>query len=58
MAGERLKWQPPTRREKESPLEDWSKQITKDMEEKDLESNDWRDKQAFRRGCERRSQAV
>lgn len=40
-----VKWQPDVGRKSERPQENWLKQATKDVGEKDLENDDCRDKE-------------
>nr|CAH7720025.1 unnamed protein product [Callosobruchus chinensis] len=46
-----LDWKPPFRRKRVRLPEEWEKQVKNDMLRRD---HDWRDKEAWRRGCERR----
>lgn len=49
-----MEWSPPFRRKRGRPPEEWMKQVIKDIERRDLDMDLWRDREAWRRGCEKR----
>nr|CAH7752237.1 unnamed protein product [Callosobruchus chinensis]CAH7754322.1 unnamed protein product [Callosobruchus chinensis] len=48
-----LDWKPPFTQSRGRPPEEWEKQVKKDMLRRDIADHDWRNREAWRRGCER-----